>query len=314
MTVSAINVSITYQGDGVTTLFAFPFPVINPTDIIIFISTGTDVILGNPATYQVFLNPPVAPNPTPVGGSVLYPVVGGGVPVPVGQTITIYRQQTTVQETSFANQSVLYQTVIEQTFDFVTMLTQQLQEVTDRCIQGSPIDPAMAQLPPAAVRANMFLAFDSMGNPMPAAGVVLGNVVISPAMVPVVTAATVQVAATALGIGTPAFGLQFGVSAPGNLDQNIQLVHVATDTILDTFDHMSRIICDVTLNITLPKVSTLWNGWGVWINSRSHVVNVIPDAGDSIDPLAMGEALVMEAAGGDTTIFIQTDGGGVWFF
>src|SRR5215472_13513804 len=104
MTVNTTSSQITYIGDGATVTFTFPFAVPAASDIQATVTIGG--VTTTPA-ITVTINPAVAPNPTPVGGSVTFAVAPAN-----GSSITISRVLPQVQATSLANQGVLYPAVI----------------------------------------------------------------------------------------------------------------------------------------------------------------------------------------------------------
>src|SRR5262249_51102166 len=112
----------------------------------------------------------------------------------------ILRTLPLTQETSFANQGVLYQPTIEQTFDYVVMLSQQIEELQGRALTVAVSDDPPDNLPTATERALLYLAFDSSGNPIATAGTTSTNPV-SSAMTPVVSAASLSAGRAAFGLG-----------------------------------------------------------------------------------------------------------------
>lgn len=198
MTVSTVLNKITLIGDGVTTAFTFPF-AIRPngqTDIQVFLTTAAGVItqLTYATQYTVTENAAIAPNPTPVGGTVNCTTAPAN-----GVLVTILRTMALTQPTSLANQGNLYQPVLESTDDNQAMQLQQLSELLGRMISVAVSDPAPLNLPAVAQRANLAFMFDSSGNPIAAApgG---ANAPVSSAMAPVVNAATIAAAVALLGL------------------------------------------------------------------------------------------------------------------
>jgi hypothetical protein len=155
MTISTESNTITYQGDGATTVWSFSFPGGPDPDIQVYTRAagGSKVLVT--ANVQVNENPPIDPNPTSIGGNVVYPVTG--TPLAIGNELIITRQVPLTQPTSFTNQSTLYPQVIEATFDLVVMEIQQLQD---------KINQTFIEIPPCPERANKFLAFDANCNPV----------------------------------------------------------------------------------------------------------------------------------------------------
>jgi len=198
MTVNTVSSKISYLANGSSTVWNFGFPGIDPSFIEVFIIDGAGTITPvDPAFFSVTLNPPIDPNPTSHGGSVTYPLTGP--PLAVGNQITISRELPAIQEVSLSNQSIVYPPVIEQEFDYLTLLNQRGAEEFSRAFRVGPQDPIPALVPPVVQRANKAAFFDSAGNLTP--GTVPGpGVFISAAMTPVVEAATLPLARDAMGV------------------------------------------------------------------------------------------------------------------
>jgi hypothetical protein len=127
MTVTTTNFKIVYNGNGADTVFPFSFACPDAKSLLVTIkdtSSGGTLVLVNGTSYTVALNPPVGSNPTPVGGTVTYPLSGGQI-LPVGFQISIVRSLSFTQNTSLANQSIIYPAVVEKALDYLTMLVQQ---------------------------------------------------------------------------------------------------------------------------------------------------------------------------------------------
>jgi hypothetical protein len=196
MTVNSISDRITYLADGATTQFSFSFSVPSAETISVQLADPTGITSElSTGLYNLVINAPSPPNPTPVGGMVIYPLVGP--PLAVGNKLTIIRTLASVQQTSFANQGIVYPAAIEQALDYLTMLRQDITGDLSRVFQVGPGDPPPAVVPPVSVRANQSAIFDSAGNLV---GGLAPNIIISTAMQPVVTAATIPLAQTAMGI------------------------------------------------------------------------------------------------------------------
>lgn len=197
MTVNTTVSKITYQADAATTVWTFPFPGVAGSNIFLFITSDLGVISQvTVGQYSVTLNPAIDPNPTSVGGSVHYPL--SGPPLALGNVLTIARILPDVQPTSIANQSIIYPPIIEQEFDYLTLIDQQITEMIARAVKVGIADTPLAPLPPLAFRKNAQAVFDANGN-ITAGGAVIGTI-ISPVMIPVVTAPTLPLARSAMGV------------------------------------------------------------------------------------------------------------------
>src|SRR5262245_4688195 len=202
MTVNTTASEITYLADGSTTQWSFSFPGVAPPDIHVFITDAQGNQVDLPAgTFTVTLNPPIDPNPTSIGGMVVYPIAGS--PLAVGNALTIQRLLPAVQGTSLVNQGTLYPAVIEEALDYLTMLTQQSTAELGLAFKASPGDPVPLPSPPVAQRALQWAFFDANGNLVPAQ-TPGGSVAISAAMQPVVSASTLALARQLMGVSVPA--------------------------------------------------------------------------------------------------------------
>jgi hypothetical protein len=199
MTVTTTASNITYLGDGATTVFTFNFPGVAPEDIHLYIiDSSGNIAEVPPNVFSVTLETTIDPNPTAVGGVVIYPLVGS--PLAVGDQLLIARVLDVLQLTSISNQGILYPQVIEQSLDYLTMLIQGGAVSIDisRTFQVAQSDPIPALVPSVALRANQPAFFDSLGNLT--GGGTAGSVFISSVMIPVVGAADLPSAQEAMGI------------------------------------------------------------------------------------------------------------------
>lgn len=310
MTVSATTNKIVYQGNTATTSWSFTFPGVAASDVQIYITDSSGTITGPLASnlYSIVLNPAVAPNPTGIGGLVTYPLVGA--PLAFGNFITIIRTLPLTQTTSLANQGTLYQPVIEAALDDLLMQIQQLNELLGRQITVAVSDSAPPDLPPAAQRANLTAIFDSAGNMT--AGTALATGTVSAAMQPVINAATVANARTLLGLGAMALeGIGRGLQddGAGNARVNFDIEAVAINTVLGAADHLQQYRATGPINMTLPKSSTVWNGYEVTIYSLTGAVTLLVDPADAFEGQAAGVSLVVPI---NVAVIVTTDGAGIW--
>src|SRR6516164_700521 len=220
MTVSTLTNSIVYQGNGATATFTFPFPAVAASYLdVTYTDQNGGVTLIPKGQYSVQLNAPIAPNPTEIGGTVTYPLSGS--PIPVGSTLTSARDLPGTQSTSLANQSTLYQPVIEAALDYITMLTQQNSNLVDNAVLFPLSDPTGLNhtLPPVANRSGQFVTFDGAGN-VTVALTVSGGATISSFMQPFCLSANLVSAQNFLGINAAGYvpvGAEFdfaGYQAP----------------------------------------------------------------------------------------------------
>lgn len=193
MTLTTQSTKAVAQGNGATTVWPYTFLIPALGDVVL---TLVDVSSGNPTVISP-INFSVTGLGNPNGGSVTYPLSGS--PVPATSYVVVERFVSDVQETDLTNQGAVYPADIEDALDYLTMITQQLQDQINRSIVFSTADTVEVDLPPASARAGLFLGFNSTGDPVAVDGLTSGTTV-SAAMIPVVTAPTTDAALTALGL------------------------------------------------------------------------------------------------------------------
>lgn len=165
MTISTETSTVTYVGNGATTLFTFPFIGVNSTDLEVIYTnaSGTETTLVA-SQYTLVINPTAVGALWGIGGSVTYPT--SGTPIQVGTFLTINRIVPYTQTVSIANQGAFYPQAVEQGLDLLELQIQQIETASAYAIRApiTDLNPPIA-LPPAAQRANGYLAFDNNGQP-----------------------------------------------------------------------------------------------------------------------------------------------------
>jgi len=131
---------ISYINDGSTTTYSFDFPVIEPTDIQVFVydldNNKTQLTYGT--DYEVSINSDNS------GGTVTLTNSAND-----GYTVLIYREVPYTQETVYTQNSPFPAASHEKALDKLTLLSQQLEEKFDRTLQYDPIDEGqIITLPP----------------------------------------------------------------------------------------------------------------------------------------------------------------------
>ncbi len=154
MTVSSTTNRVNYTGNGVTTEFSFPYIFYADADLDVYI----DSVLQS-SGYTV------------TGAGTTTGTITFSVAPAVDEAILIRRSVSFLQNTDFENFDGNPADVTEKQFDLVVMQTQQLADDVARSLKLREDDPTTSiELPLVADRANMFLAFDSAGNPTASAG------------------------------------------------------------------------------------------------------------------------------------------------
>lgn len=154
MTVSSAVNRVNYTGNGVTTVFAFNYIFYDNADLKVYL----DSVLQS-SGYTVA-------GAGTASGTVTFSVA------PIASTsILIKRTVDLTQETDFSNFDGNPSDVTEKQFDLNVMMVQELSDGVDRSLKLREDDPTTSiELPLVADRANKFLAFDSVGDPVASAG------------------------------------------------------------------------------------------------------------------------------------------------
>lgn len=156
MTISTTTSRISYNGNGVTTIFAVPFRFFANTDLVVqlvTVSTGasTTLILGTHYT--------VTGADDEDGGSLTMVTAPA-----VGQRLVIRRVIAATQEVDYVAGDPFPAETHERALDRLTMLAQQGGEVNARALVFPAGDTASGELPAVASRANRLIGFDAAGN------------------------------------------------------------------------------------------------------------------------------------------------------
>lgn len=128
MTLSTTSNTITYVGNNAATTFTFAFLIPDASSVVVTladIAAGTTQVL-DPSLYSI------TGLDNPAGGNVTYPLSGS--PIDTNHSITIQREVALVQETTLSNQSAFYPVTVEDALDYLTMITQQLNEKISRAL------------------------------------------------------------------------------------------------------------------------------------------------------------------------------------
>lgn len=321
MTISSTSNKIIYSGNGATTSFPFTFPAIAAADILAYYTdsagTITTLVQGSGTTqYQVSLTAAIPPNPTGAGGTVTYNP--SGTPIASGTSLTIIRTQPLTQTTSLANQGNLYPSVIEQALDSLLAQTQQLNELLGRNITVAVSDPAPTALPAAAARAGKYLVFDSSGNPTASSTVPAGTPV-SAAMLPVIAAATLALARTAMGLGNVAvenIGAGLQDDGASNLRVNLEITTADTtnQTVTSAFHNTQRAATGA-ITYALPRANTLWNGFGFKVENlqTGGDITFSVNVNDTFQNYTSGTSFII-GRGASIEIWTDASASGTWYY
>lgn len=191
MTVPTTTDLVSYVGTGATNVFVVPYRFLQAADLVVQITDLTGAI----ATKILNTDYTVSNTGLYTGGSIT--LVAGNLTT--GYVLSIFRNPSPVQTTSLQNQGSYNPTAVETALDLLTMETQALGTLQAKTIGVPLLDTAtVLTLPAAAARASKNMAFDSLGNVI--AGTALASGTISSVMVPVVTASTLPIARSLMGV------------------------------------------------------------------------------------------------------------------
>ena len=210
MTVSSTTTKSSHSGNGVLDTFAYAFKIFADDDLVVIIRTNST---GAETTKTKTTHYTVTGVGSASGGNVVF--TSGNIPAS-GETVVIKRSLTLTQATDYVANDPFPADSHEDALDRLTMIAQQQQEVFDRAVVLPETDTASTTIPDSVTRASKYLAFNSSGDFIAAAGTA-DVTPISSAMEPVVEASTLAAGRTALLSGT-------------NLSVNTANTIISTDT------------------------------------------------------------------------------------
>lgn len=160
---------VIYTGDGVTTGFPFSTTVLAQTDIVVTeetIATGATVVKSLGSDYTI-------EGTTDAAGRYVDGVTVRATIAPSSSVRwAVYQDPPVTQLVDLVDNGLLpVETQIELPLDRLTVIAQRTRSLVERAIGQPDTDVSdIARLPSAASRASKFLAFDSDGDPIAAAG------------------------------------------------------------------------------------------------------------------------------------------------
>lgn len=166
MTISSQNRVARFLGNGATAQFPFSFKVFVATDITVIstsLLTGLSTTLVLNSDYTIALNADQNANP---GGNVVLPA-----PLALSTSLVLTSNVAYLQGVDITNNGGFYPDVINDEFDLLTILTQQLAAGVAQAIKFPIADIGISTtMPPAITRANKLLGFDAVGQPIVVTG------------------------------------------------------------------------------------------------------------------------------------------------
>jgi len=168
MTVSTQITRVIVEGDGSTSTFSYSFPIPGSTSTdqtnCQLILTDSDSVSTTLANNLWSITGIVHDITDGVGGTFTYPLSGS--PVSTGSFLTLNRIVPYLQPTELTGQGAYSPAVVMNALDNLALQTEQLNTSALQSVRAPITDPALDDLPAAALRANLLLGFDSTGQPV----------------------------------------------------------------------------------------------------------------------------------------------------
>lgn len=168
MTIATTTSKVTHAGNGVTTVFSFPFVGVSEDDLVVkYTNSSGSVATLSPSLYTVAINSVPVGGLWGVGGFVTYPNTGSPpVAIATGTSLTIERDVPYEQTVSIGNQGAFYPQAVEQGLDLLELQIQQLGTEISYAFKAPETDVTPpVDLPSASLRADGWFTFDSNGQP-----------------------------------------------------------------------------------------------------------------------------------------------------
>ena len=173
MTVSSTTSSVSYAGDGATTIFPVSFYFLDGAHVKAVLrddSSGSETPWTQPADFAI------AGAGEQAGGTLTATAAPAS-----GRTLLIYRDVPATQETDYVENDPFPAESHERALDKVTMIVQQLGREISRSFRLKISDPTDSiELPDVEMRKGKYLFFDpATGEPSVASVVAVGSLVVS---------------------------------------------------------------------------------------------------------------------------------------
>lgn len=290
-----------FSGNDVATEFPFGFRVFSKSDIEVILTgaEGGEATLTLDSHYSVALNADQDANP---GGTVTYPISGD--PLATGEKLTGIGSLPESQETDITNGGGFFPQVIEDRFDYLTILIQQLRERSNRSLALAPSD-TFVDLPAAATRANKYLHFDANGTPemaeLIAGGTSLSAGVIGGYLYPR-TAAELAAGVTPSAYQYPPGDIRrYGAVGDGITNDSVAIQAAINSN--DTVD-LCGLNCKIASGVTFDSRLKIKNGT---ITGASNI-HLLTPAAASIALLSLEDVTLVAAGTGVAVRLVRTGG------
>lgn len=158
MTISSTVSRVSYSGNGVTTVFSFPYLFLVEADLIVVLRDA----LGVETTKTLTTHYTTSGAGVQSGGSVTMLTAPA-----VGETLVIYRNPSLTQDLDLVDGDPLPVEPVEKRLDKLTMFSQRLADQISRSLVQKETDSAVdLSIPLLADRVSMYAAYDSDGKPI----------------------------------------------------------------------------------------------------------------------------------------------------
>lgn len=159
MTISTTTIKNSYSGDGSTTAFTYTFKITDQDDIDVIIRSSD----GTETTKTITTHYTVSGVGNAGGGTVTF--TSGNIPAAT-ETVLLRRDTPQTQGTDLIENDPLPANTLEDAFDKLTSITQELQEEVDRSLKLSRTNTITSTefTQSATDRANKLISFDSSGE------------------------------------------------------------------------------------------------------------------------------------------------------
>lgn len=155
MTVSTSLARVQYDTNGTTGPWTVSFRFLADEDLAVIYTDSS----GNETTLVLNTDYTVTGAGDPTGGTVTTTTAYAA-----GGYVTVLRDMDYTQEVDYTDTDSFPAETHEEALDRLTMLVQQVKEVTDRALVFAPSDTDGSTLPAASERASQMLGFDSLGR------------------------------------------------------------------------------------------------------------------------------------------------------
>lgn len=158
MTISSTVSRVSYSGNGVTTVFSFPYLFLVEADLIVVLRDA----LGVETTKTLTTHYTTSGAGVQSGGSVTMLTAPA-----VGETLVIYRNPSLTQDLDLVDGDPLPVEPVEKRLDKLTMFSQRLADQISRSLVQKETDSAVdLSIPLLADRVSMYAGYDASGKPI----------------------------------------------------------------------------------------------------------------------------------------------------